>query len=243
MYNVISSMFNALGKSRIPLYFLIFSSLFNIALDVFLVSQMNMGVAGVAWATLIAQGISAVLSFWVFLREMKKLEGQAEKVYDFRELKDMTRIALPSIFQQSTVSIGMMLVQSVVNGFGSQTLAGFSAGTRVESICIVPMLAMGNAMSSYVAQNLGAKKQERVIEGYHMANWLVVVFSVILCGAESGGKKAGAGDRGISYGELACGGLFCNLMCTYADFGRKGDSVFSGRDGNRSCFFNRNGLC
>lgn len=181
MYNVISSMFNALGKSRIPLYFLIFSSLFNIALDVFLVSQMNMGVAGVAWATLIAQGISAVLSFWVFLREMKKLEGQAEKVYDFRELKDMTRIALPSIFQQSTVSIGLMLVQSVVNGFGSQTLAGFSAASRVESFCIVPMLAMGNAMSSYVAQNLGAKKQERVVEGYRVANGLIVFFSVILC--------------------------------------------------------------
>ena len=181
MYNVFSSMFNALGKSRIPLYFLIFSSIFNIVLDYYMVTALHMGVAGVAWATLIAQGISAVLSFLVFMKELKQYEGEAGRVFEWDELVSMTRIAFPSILQQSTVSIGMMLVQSVVNSFGSQALAGFSAGVRIESLCIVPMAAIGNAISSYTAQNIGAGKQERVVEGYRAANRMVIFFAVIIC--------------------------------------------------------------
>ena len=143
MYNVLSSMFNALGKSRIPLYLLIFSSLLNIGLDIWMVGPLKMGVAGAAWATLIAQGISAVLSFSIFLRELKTYPGKLEgRFFDLRELQNMGRVALPSILQQSTVSIGMMLVQSVVNSFGSQMLAGYSAAMRIESICVVPMSAM-----------------------------------------------------------------------------------------------------
>ena len=93
----------------------------------------------------------------------------------------MSRIALPSILQQSTVSIGMMLVQSVVNSFGAEMLAGFSAAMRIESICIVPMAAMGNVMSSFTAQNLGAGKQERVVKGYHTGYGIVFGFGIILC--------------------------------------------------------------
>lgn len=182
MYNIFSSMFNALGKSRIPLFFLIFSSVFNILLDFYMVTELELGVAGVAWATLIAQGISAVLSFAVFLYEVKRLGGRVSRhCFDRQELVSMTKIALPSIFQQSTVSIGMMLVQSVVNSFGSQALAGFSAGMRIESMCVVPMSGIGNAISSYTAQNMGAKKQDRVVKGYHAANQMVVFFAVILC--------------------------------------------------------------
>ena len=198
MYNVLSAMFNALGKSRIPLYFLIFSSVFNVILDVVFVTQFGMGVAGVAWATLIAQGISAVLSFFVFLKELRKMCGQEQtnehgqdekscrkakyngKIFDKEEMWAMMRVAVPSIFQQSTVSIGMMLVQSVVNSFGSEALAGFSAAMRIESICVVPMAGIGNAVSSYTAQNLGAGKQERVVEGYHAANRMVIACAVLI---------------------------------------------------------------
>lgn len=210
MYNVLSSMFNALGRSRIPLYLLIFSSVFNIVLDVYLVRALGLGIAGVAWATLIAQGISALLSFLIFLRELRGYPGNNSEVqtenhgtsnpipmpspcknvtikrfirkfYNIHELLTMCRVALPSIFQQSTVSIGMMLVQSVVNSFGPQMLAGFSAGMRVESICIVPMAALGNAMSSYTAQNLGASQKDRVVKGYHAALRLVALFALLLC--------------------------------------------------------------
>ena len=181
MYNVLSSMFNALGRSRIPLYLLIFSSVFNIVLDIWMVRSLHLGIAGVAWATLIAQGISALVSFLIFLRELKSYPGTPKKLCSPGELSSMCRVALPSIFQQSTVSIGMMLVQSVVNSFGPQMLAGFSAGMRVESLCIVPMAALGNAMSSYTAQNLGSGQTGRVREGYHAALRLTAFFAVFLC--------------------------------------------------------------
>ena len=182
MYNVLSSMFNALGKSRIPLYLLIFSSLLNIGLDVWMVGPLQMGVAGAAWATLIAQGISAVLSFSIFLRELKTYPGKLEgRFFDLRELQNMGRVALPSILQQSTVSIGMMLVQSVVNSFGSQMLAGYSAAMRIESICVVPMSAMGNAISSYTAQNIGAGKEDRVKSGYRVSYGIIFAIAAAIC--------------------------------------------------------------
>lgn len=113
---------------------------------------------------------------------MKQFSGKGEQAwFDGREFAGMCRIALPSILQQSTVSIGMMLVQSVVNGFGAQMLAGYSAGMRIESICIVPMAAMGNVMSSYTAQNLGAGREGRVVKGYRTGYGLVFGFGLLLC--------------------------------------------------------------
>ena len=182
MYNVLASMFNALGRSRIPLYLLIFSSVLNIGLDVFLVRQLHMGVGGVAWATLIAQGVSALTSFTIFCRELKGYPSEIKlPCFDGAELMNMTRIALPSILQQSTVSIGLMLVQSAVNSFGSEMLAGYSAATRVESLCIVPMAAMGNAMSAYAAQNVGAGRFDRVKQGYHTCYGIVFAFAAVIC--------------------------------------------------------------
>ncbi len=181
MYNILSSVFNALGRSKIPLYFLIFSSLLNVALDLFMVAVLKMGIAGAAWATLIAQGVSACLSFAVLIRNLAEFEGRARTVFDKRIFKNMTGLAIPSILQQSTVSIGMMLVQSVVNSFGSQVLAGYSAGMRIENIATVPMVSIGNTMSSYTAQNLGAQKSGRVKEGYHVSYIMVIFFAIITC--------------------------------------------------------------
>ena len=181
MYNVLSSIFNALGKSRIPLAFLIFSSLFNILLDWISVTSFHMGIAGVAWATLIAQGISALLSFLVLTSYLKKTDSGSHAAFAKEELLPMLRIALPSILQQSTVSIGMMLVQSVVNSFGSEVLAGFSAAMRIESMCVVPMAGIGNAISSFTAQNIGADRKDRVAEGYFAANCMVTGCAVLIC--------------------------------------------------------------
>ena len=180
LYNILSAMFNALGKSKIPLYFLIFSSISNVVLDLLLVIKFKMGITGVAWATLIAQGISAFMSLVVLIKILKNYCENNFIYFDNKELKSMTKIALPSIFQQSTVSIGMMLVQSVVNSFGADVLAGFSVAMRVESLCIVPMLAIGNAVSSYTAQNIGANKKERVEKGYIESYKLVILFSIII---------------------------------------------------------------
>lgn len=181
MYNILSSLFNALGKSRIPLYFLIFSSLLNVVLDWYMVAILDMGVPGAAYATFIAQGLSAILSFIVFLKEISQYKEKANGVFSVVELGHMTRIAIPSILQQSTVSIGMMLVQSVVNGFGTQALAGFSAAIRIENLCLVPLASFGNALSSYTAQNIGADKKDRVPQGYRAANIMVAITAVVIC--------------------------------------------------------------
>ena len=274
MYNVLSSVFNALGDSRTPLCLLIFSSVLNVFLDLFTVLALGMGVDGVAAATVAAQGLSAVISFlllkrklrgfadmpekrfhpaemWresgeVFVGELQAEELQAEElraeelragelqaeelragelqaeelqaeelqaeklragelraeelragelrrgrdqedpaeepqgVYSLNMLGSMIRIAIPSMLQQSIVSIGMLLVQSVVNGFGSSVLAGYTSGMRIESICIVPMIASGNAMSTFTAQNLGAGDPERVKKGYRTAYGMVLGFALVI---------------------------------------------------------------
>ncbi|HHV39316.1 MAG TPA: MATE family efflux transporter [Tepidimicrobium sp.] len=182
MYNILSSVFNALGKSKIPLYLLIFSSVLNIILDLFMVINLKMGVAGVAIATVIAQGISAIISFWILMKTMDNYDTGTEHIIKFDKsmLKKMIVISVPSILQQSIVSIGMVMVQSVVNSFGSSVLAGYSAGMRIESICIVPMIATGNAISTFTAQNLGAGQYERVREGYLAGYKIIISFSIVI---------------------------------------------------------------
>lgn len=187
MYNILSAVFNALGNSKTPLYLLIFSSLLNIVLDLLTVNIFRMGVAGVAASTVLAQGLSAVISFCLLLRQLKayklskeKTEEKEQKLYDVTMLGGMIKVALPSMLQQSIVSIGMLLVQSVVNGFGSSVLAGYTAGMRIESICIVPMIATGNAVSTFTAQNLGAGQIERIKRGYLAGVKIVAGFAVLI---------------------------------------------------------------
>lgn len=183
MYNILASTFNALGESKIPLYLLVFSSILNIFLDLFMIRSLHMGVAGAAAATVLAQGVSAVISFTILRKRLKSYETSKDSVkyYDMAMLWTGTKIAIPSIIQQSIVSIGMLLVQSVVNSFGSSVLAGYSAGMRVESICIVPMIATGNAMSTFTAQNLGARQADRVKRGYVSAYGIIISFAVFIC--------------------------------------------------------------
>ena len=172
-----------MGDSRTPLYLLIFSSILNVLLDIISVTWLGMGVDGVAIATVMAQGISALISFSILMKKLKgyeQEEGDGFRLYDRSMLKAGTRIAVPSILQQSIVSIGMLLVQSVVNGFGSAALAGYSAGSRIESICVVPMIATGNAVATFTAQNIGAGKMERVKEGYRASYGIVAGFAVII---------------------------------------------------------------
>ena len=181
MYNILSSDFNALGKSSIPLALLIFSSILNIVLDIWMVGPLGLGVAGAALATVIAQGISALISLFLLLRLLKSYKT-TEKIQLFNRNMFLTgtKIAIPSIIQQSIVSIGMLLTQSAVNRFGSSALAGFSAGSRLESLCIVPMIATGNAMSTFTAQNLGAGQTERIKKGYRSAYIIITAFGAAL---------------------------------------------------------------
>ncbi len=181
MYNILSADFNALGRSKIPLFLLIFSSILNIVLDFWMVGGLGMGVSGAAAATVIAQGLAAVISFGILMRMLSSYPAEGRTAWFRRDMfATGVKIAVPSIVQQSIVSIGMLLTQSAVNQFGSSALAGYSAGMRLESLCIVPMIATGNAMSTFTAQNLGAGKSERVHQGYHAAYGIIIAFGVVL---------------------------------------------------------------
>ncbi|MCI8506077.1 MAG: MATE family efflux transporter [Lachnospiraceae bacterium] len=166
MYNILNSVFNALGESRFPLVFLTLSSLLNVALDLYFVIRLHMGVPGVAWATLIAQGISAVLSFFVLMRHFRRIEtAEKPKLFDGKLLARMFRLAVPTTIQQSIVSLGLVFVQGLVNGYGSVVIAGYTAATKIDTIAIGPMVQVGNSVSTFTAQNMGARKTERVKSG------------------------------------------------------------------------------
>lgn len=141
------------------------------------VGGLKLGVFGAALATLIAQGISAVLSLLIFLYRMRKYASPFHW-FDKSELRSMLKIAIPSVLQQSTVSIGMMIVQAVVNPFGTQALAGYAATMRVENVFSLIFVSIGNAVSPFVAQNLGAGKIDRIKKGYRAALLLDVCFAV-----------------------------------------------------------------
>ena len=178
MYNILSTMFTSIGESKIPLGLLIFSSLLNIVMDLWMVAGLGLGVFGAALATLIAQGISAVFSLVIFFSRMRRYQSPFQR-FDGRGLRSMLRIAVPSVLQQSTVSIGMMIVQAVVNPFGTQALAGYAATMRVENVFSLIFVSIGNAVSPYVSQNLGAGKTERIKKGYHAALVLDVCFAAL----------------------------------------------------------------
>ena len=177
MYNILSTMFTSIGESKIPLWLLIFSSVLNIIMDLWMVGGLKLGVFGAALATLIAQGISAVLSLLIFLYRMRKYASPFHW-FDKSELRSMLKIAVPSVLQQSTVSIGMMIVQAVVNPFGTQALAGYAATMRVENVFSLIFVSIGNAVSPFVAQNFGAGKIDRIKKGYRAALLLDVCFAV-----------------------------------------------------------------
>lgn len=183
-YNIATSLFNALGNSKTPLLFLIFSSIINVILDLIFVLNFNMGVTGVAIATLISQGISAILSMGYLLIRLRKIKLNDDakykiKIVNFSILKSMGKIAIPSILQQSIVSIGNLFVQALVNTFGSIVIAGYTVATKIDSIIILPMANMSNAISTFTAQNIGAKKFDRVKEGYKVALKIILIICVV----------------------------------------------------------------
>jgi putative MATE family efflux protein len=180
LYNAISTIFNALGDSTKPLVFLFISSLLNVGLDLLFVIKFDWGVPGVAWATLISQGVSAVISSLTLLWKLKHMPTAPFAKFDGKILKKMITIAVPTIIQQSIVSVGMILIQSAVNRFGSTFLAGYTAAVKIDGIAIVPMVAVGNAMSTYVSQNIGARKPERIKNGFHICLAMVISIGLLI---------------------------------------------------------------
>lgn len=177
-YNVCTGIFTALGDSRTPLVFLLGSSVGNICLDYILVAHFGWAVAGVAWATFLAQGISAVLAFSTLLIRLKQLPEKASSLFDKRLFKQIAAIAIPSIMQQSVLSIGNLFVQDVVNRFGSSIVAGYSAAVKLNTFAINSFMSLGSCLSSYTAQNIGAQKKERIPLGFRSGIRLAFIAAI-----------------------------------------------------------------
>ncbi|MBO7254690.1 MAG: MATE family efflux transporter [Clostridia bacterium] len=166
-YNVATGIFSALGDSKTPFVFLAFSSLSNIFVDILFVEGFGMNVDGVAWATLLCQGISCVLSLFVLYRKVKAIETDGKTEFFSKSiLGKIVSISVPSIMQQSFISVGNVIIQGVINSFGAAVIAGFTAAIKLNNIVTSCFTAIGNGMSTYTAQNIGAGKQERVKQGY-----------------------------------------------------------------------------
>ena len=179
LYNVCTGIFTSLGDSKTPLYFLIGSSIGNVILDWIFVAIFSWGVAGVAWATFIAQGIACLLAFVTLMIRLGAI--QTEDVPDFFSMKmlaKISRIAIPSILQQSFVSVGNIFIQGLVNGYGSSVIAGYSAAIKLNTFMITSFGTLGNAVSSFTAQNIGAGKMERVKKGFKAGVALAFVIAV-----------------------------------------------------------------
>ena len=166
-YNVSNGIFSALGDSRTPFIFLALSSTANIALDILFVAGLGMGVGGVAWATFLCQGVSCALAVCVVMRRMRSLPGPRGKapLFSGSLLGRIVAIAVPSTLQQSFVSVGNLVIQGVINGFGPGVMAGYSAAVKLNNLVITSLTTLANGISNYTAQNLGAGKRQRVREG------------------------------------------------------------------------------
>ncbi|MGN1444656.1 MAG: MATE family efflux transporter, partial [Eubacteriales bacterium] len=162
-YNVSTGIFSALGDSRTPFLFLACSSTANIAVDILFVTLFDMGVAGVAWATFLCQGISCLLAVLFVLLRLRKIKAEGKcKVFSWPILGKIAVIAIPSILQQSFISVGNIIIQGIINGFDVAVMAGYSGAIKLNNMVITSLTTLGNGISNYTAQNLGAGKYERI---------------------------------------------------------------------------------
>ena len=166
-YNVATGIFSALGDSRTPFLFLAASSTANILVDILFVTTFGMGVEGVAWATFLCQTVSMVLAVLAVFKRLKFLPADIPAPrFSLPVFRQLVVIAVPSILQQSSISVGNIIIQVLINGFGSSVIAGYSAAIKLNNMVITSLTTLGNGISSYTAQNLGAKLPERVQAGF-----------------------------------------------------------------------------
>lgn len=165
-YNIAASILRSLGDSRTPLYFLILSSFLNIVLDIFFIATLHMGTAGAAWATVLSQGISALLCFWYMFHNYNNLRLSIRDLYpDPYRILCMIQSGIPMALNQTVTAFGIMILQSGINQFGSSVMAAYTAASKLESLVMQPMIALGSGISTYCAQNIGARKTKRIFVG------------------------------------------------------------------------------
>ena len=179
-YNVAAGILRGIGDSKTPLYFLILSSFLNIFLDVFLIVVIPLGTAGAAYATIISQGISALLCYIYMFRKFNVLKLHRDDIYvDLVGVINILSVGIPMALNYSITAIGTMIFQSAVNVFGSGVVAAYTAASKVSNIATQTLPTLGTAMATYCAQNLGAGKVHRIFDGMKQAFFLCIVTAAL----------------------------------------------------------------
>ncbi len=218
LYNVATGVFSALGDSRTPFLFLACSSVGNILVDILFVTAFHMGVAGVAWATFLCQGISCVLAVWTVRRHLGAIPTQGEAVlFSWSLFRQIAVIAVPSILQQSFISVGNLFIQGVINSFGTSVMAGYSAAVKMNNLVITSLTTLGNGISNYTAQNLGAGKPHRVKAGFRAGLGLTWALCLPLMALYffSGAPLVGLFTDGSAQGAVAVGVQFLQVLSPF----------------------------
>ena len=180
LYNLLASILRALGNSKTPLYFLILAALLNIVLDLVFIVIFHMGAAGAAWATVVSQGVSGFLCLLYIIKAVPELHlSRDDWKYRPYLAKNQISVGIPMGLQYSITAIGAMMVQSALNILGAYAVAAFTAGQKVENIFSQAYVALGTAMATYNAQNVGAGNVQRVREGFRSANIIGVSYAII----------------------------------------------------------------
>lgn len=181
-YNIATGIFTALGDSKTPFLFLAFSSTANILADILFVKTFAMGIAGTAWATFLCQGISCICSLALVLKRLAAIKTNTKtSLFSWNLLKKIAVIAIPSILQQSFISVGNIMIQGCINSFGVSVAAGYSAAVKLNNLVITSFTTIGNGMSNFAAQNIGARLYPRIHQGFLAGIRLVWILCIPLC--------------------------------------------------------------
>ena len=180
LFNIANSIFQAFGDSKTPFFVLLISSIINVVLDIIFVKELIFGVKGAAYATVIAEVLSTLVSAFFLYHKIEILHTDNFVFFNVGFLKKIVKVAIPSILQRSIVSVCSMSVQALINGCGASVVAGYTASTKIDSIASSPMVNIGTAFSTYSAQNIGAEKNDRVKEGIKGAVCLDLWISILI---------------------------------------------------------------
>ena len=181
LYNFYAALLRAVGDSVTPLWFLAVSVVLNIGLDLFLILVLDQGIEGAAVATVIAQGMAAsgILLYTYTTRPELRLHRKDMR-FDRSSLKEITSFSTLTCVQQSVMNFGILMVQGLVNSFGTAVMAAFAAAVKIDSFAYMPVQEFGNAFSTFVAQNFGARKGDRIRRGVRSAFLITIVFSLVI---------------------------------------------------------------
>ena len=180
LYNILAALVRSLGDSKTPLYFLIFSSVLNIGLDILLITVFHMGVRGAALATVVAQLVSGVMSLLYVIKKFPILHITKEtRRLDFKFIKNLLTNGLPMAMQFSVTAIGSVMLQSCVNGLGSNAIAAITIGGKTQLMIVLPSETIGATMATYSGQNYGAGKYDRIKKGMGRGIILAGIYTVV----------------------------------------------------------------